>query len=848
MGMRVRQSICKYFLVILVLYVSIAESFGQVYNIKKDITEAFQNGDTQALSRAMNGLYELNYESPDEPGLYVIDTLGVLDILTHIDNVSATITYDADADRRIAADLLYSLYSSSIGRFDTAIASSKSIVEFIEKSSDYDTYPYYATLDLLSGYYYEIQNFDSSIKCAQKILKHAKNSKDSLLLYQASMHIARSELRLGNLKTAYKYIKVAYNHPDKEYLSYRLSINSTYVEILQSLASTAISNNKAKKIVEYYDELLSIFREYPDVNVASFFKDEFIIGTFSTLLSKGYKKDDIKKYIDIFATLRYESLVRFGAYNYESNDGMALIVRSWGEKALNEVKFDIARYFFDYAYDLSEKGELSDDVSIYINDWYAYYYQYKDNNHKFAINAYMRSLDIALKNNDKSTIGESLKYILNVYDESVSHVRYFYAKQKLENGIFLLSYSDTEYILTQWACISEKVIAQLGENFFNNVIKSYRDVPENRRVFPFYSAADNKLMQAHNLIKEANYTAALGLISELIHDESLTNDDIMDLIWRIDNNLYLNTGYIESDLFLKNVREANFIKNRKEVITWIDQERERIKNWLGYELGYVQNLVDEGKIDDAMQAYDGILEQIQYLENPDSLYLEVQLSRSIDLCFQAKNYDEALRVSMEVNNFAKEKQSRNHLVISNSLVIIVECLSKMGNYKEALSFCEENIELLNRYKVDDDGHHLLNALQKYGDINLYLNNYNIAEDTYIRYLSASGEYNVNVALVVTNLARVYSEKLKSSLENKNGNECLEIYNKAINLFKSYPKADYGLGLYFSPLGDQLKDILSIIPYEQVTTLCNNIIDLDILINSLINDIIQKGDKNENILQ
>jgi tetratricopeptide (TPR) repeat protein len=219
-------------------------------------------------------------------------------------------------------------------------------------------------------------------------------------------------------------------------------------------------------------------------------------------------------------------------------------------------------------------------------------------------------------------------------------------------------------------------------------------------------------MQAHNLIKEAKYTVAFKLINELVDEESLSDDDLIDLIWRIDNNLYLNTGYKESAIFLRNIREATFVQNRSEVISWIDREKERIKNWLGYKLGYAHSLVEEGNIDDAMKEYDDILSQIPHLENPDSLYLETQLMRAIDLCYQAKKYDEALLVSKEVHDVAIDKAPDNHLIICNSLLVIVESLIKLENHSEALLYCEENINLLKKHKLDEDGHHLLQALQQ----------------------------------------------------------------------------------------------------------------------------------------
>lgn len=816
----------KYF-VVFVLCICTQVLYAQSHKIKKDISDAFINGDGEALSRAMNGFQELVCESDTEPGLYVIDTLAVLDILSHLENITGNITYTSDPNSRIAADMLNSLYYSSIGKFDSAILSSKQIIDYLEKTRGFDKNLYCSILNLLSGYYYEVQDYESSLLCARNILKYVKAS--DMLFYDTSLHMARSELGLGNLKSAYKYIRIAYNHPETEYQSYRAAINGAYVEILQSLASSAISKNNSKQFSKYYEELLSIFSDYPDTNVSMYLEDEFIVATFTTLINKGYKKEDINEYIDIIAKLRYESFVRFSSYDYDFNDGVALIVRSWGEKALNAEKLDVARCFFDYVYDLSGKGELSDDVSININAWYAYFYQYYDKNQILAFDAHKRSLEICLKNNEKSMAEENLMYLMNILDNSTSHIRYFYAKPKVDNGIFVLSYSDTDYILNQWESISQKVVSIFGDDYFRNILNSYsKYIQEDMRVFLFYSASDIKLMRAHNLIKEAKYTVAFKLINELVDEESLSDDDLIDLIWRIDNNLYLNTGYKESAIFLRNIREAAFVQNRSEVISWIDREKERIKNWLGYKLGYAHSLVEEGNIDDAMKEYDDILSQIPHLENPDSLYLETQLMRAIDLCYQAKKYDEALLVSKEVHDVAIDKAPDNHLIISNSLLVIVESLIKLENHSEALLYCEENINLLKKHKLDEDGHHLLQALQQYGDINLYLKNYDSAEQAYLTCLNNHEEY--NLVVLVTNLAQIYGERLKDSITLKDGMLCLEMYNKAINLFKSYPNATPGLSFYFSPLSEQLMDVLSVIPAGDRTRLCDDIIALDLLVN------------------
>lgn len=805
--------------------------YAQSYNIKKDITEAFQSSDTDALGRAMNGVKELIIESTTEPGVYVVDTLSVCDILSHIENISENITYDSNPDNRIAADLLYSLYSSIIGRYSVAISSSEKIVRFLEANPNYDRYFYCSILDMLSGYYFENQDYESSIKYSTKLMKHLRKVEDvsNILFYDSSMHIARSEFNLGNIKSAYKHIKIAYNHPDKDYLSGRLSINSAYVEILQSLASTAISKNNFKRFIEYYEELLTIFRDYPDINVSMLLEDEFIIGTFTSLIKFNYKKEEIHKYIETISRLRYESMARYNSFDYTYLDGIAMIVRSWGEEAINAEKLDIARLFFDFAYDMSIKGYLSYDVSLNINSWYAYFCQYFDNNHVLAIDAYKRSLDLALINNDKSTTQEYLKYILNIHDESISHLRYFIDIPKPDQGIFVLSFADADYILRQWDIISAQVISQFGEKFFTQTITSFKDLKEDYRVFPLYSSSDNKLMHAHNFIREGNYVTAFKLINELVNDETLNDDKIIEIIWRIDNNLYLNTGYKESDLFLQNVRESNFVANKSEVITWIDNERERIKNWLGYKVGEAHNLAETGNFEVAMETYDGILEQIKYLDNPDSLYVETQLMRAIDLRYLAENYNESLSYSREVYNIVKEKFPENHLTRSNALANISECLYKIGNYSEALIFCEENIELLNKYKVDDDGHHLFNVLFQYGNINMELNKYDSAEYAYRRCLKNSDE--TTELLLVTNIAKIYKERLNAALKSKNGELCFKIYEDVIQLYTSYPQADPGLVLYFSPLDTQIKDILAIINPNSVCKLCDDIIALDSLVNS-----------------
>lgn len=802
----------------------------QTNSIKQDIIQTFKYDDGDAFARVLSSLKDLGSESIQNPGVYEIDTLAVYDIISTVDSVSKDITYASDSDKRLVVDLLYGILYTSIGDYVKAILAYESANAFCNENHNVDVSAQISVLDLLSGVYYENGNYESSLKYAISLNKLIKrhNIQDETFVCQSYMHMARSQLMLGELQSAYKNIKKAYLHPDKEYLSARLSINADYIEILKALSGEAIKNKKYSKVIDYYKELTSILSEYRDINVSSSLDDEFIINTLSAM-NNNLEAQEILRYIDLFAELQHEGLMRFNLYDYTLNDGKALHIKSWGEQALNNGSIEFARLCFKRVYQMSIDEELSEQISMVMNSWYAYFKLFTDNDHIEAFNAYHKSLNTALRLNDSSQIEEYLRNILYVLDESTTHIRYFFAQPQIDKGIFVLSFSDTEYLLKQWSIISEQIVLQLGEDFFNKILKAHKDVPKNQRVFPFYSEPDNKLMWAHNLIREADYTKALQLINELIIEESLNNDDVIDLIWRIDNNLYLNTGYKESDLFLQNILEASFVRNRSEVTEWIDRERERIKDWFGHELGYANQLAEDGDIENAMKTYDGILEQVQYSENPDSLYLEVQLMRAVNLCYYAKKYDESLLVSKEVSEMATDKAPGNYLVRSNSLSLIVQSLIKLENYSEALSYCEENINLLKRHKVDDDGHHLLQALQQYGDINLSLKNYDLAEKAYLTCLDNNLE-EYNLVILVTNLAQIYYERLEESLRSKNGELCLEMYYKAIDLFKSYPSADAGLSMYFSPFSNRLKDILSIIPQEEITRLCDDIIDLDLLVN------------------
>lgn len=681
----------KYF-VVFVLWICTQGLYAQNNNIKKDITEALQNADTDAFDRVYNGFRAFLYEEPIGSGLYEADTLAILDIISHIERASESITYESNPDNRIAADMLYSLYTSIIGRYSDAIKSTEAIVDYWEANRNFDKDMYCSILNSLSGYYYAVEDFESSLLCAKKVLKNIKSN--NIALYDASLYVAMSELELGNIQSAYKYVKIAYNHPKTEYQTYRATINGTYVEILQSLANSSISKNKPKKFTEYYNEILSIFRDYPDINVSTTLEDQFIIETFSTLLSKGYSKDDINKYIGILAMLRYESYVRFTSYDYDSNDGIALIVRLWGEKALNADKLDIARFFFDYVYDLSKNGKLSGDVSININAWYAYFYQYYDNNHLFAFDAFNRSLEICLKNNDKTEIEEYLNYLMNILDESLAQIRYFYEKPDYKNRIFVLSRTDTEYLLKKWEDISTIIISTYGEDFLNEVLNSHTNLSDSQRVFLPYSLSDIQLIKAHLFIYYKEYTSFAKALEDIALRFQLDEDAMIDILYRIERLLGLHHNYDASLDFISFIVESNVFKKYIKVQEWaIVEKNNHLYDWIEDEVNMAEVEADKGNIDESIKWFDSVLDIICREEGKNFKYLSI-LNKKAEIAYRNNELATAIEAYEVADSLGRTDFSDSLFTRYSTLVGLATSYNEVADYSRAILICNKLINML----------------------------------------------------------------------------------------------------------------------------------------------------------
>ncbi len=808
---------------ILVLVLFAYASSAQSFPTQEEIQQVMIEGPDWKVVRLKNRILNIQSSIDSTSVEYQICNLYLLPLYAKLnDNSSA----------RKASESLY-YYLNNGGR------------EQLKDQCDVDELQMQVTLSLMSCYADE-ENYQKAQELGEECLRYAKGLNNHHY-YSALQQVADVQNKLGDNATAYKNIKLCYNKFDNtEWLpgdATRSLINTTYFNVLRDLSIEAAGRGDTRKVKKYFQEALKIDSDYPETNTSLYFDSDFLISIVESLPLKTSNNELTKLLLSVVESKRKSYLAAVQRLNEEDdsisdNDYYASCFLGFAQDAMSQNKTRSAEAFINIAADLCKHDDVSSIVKEYTLDYLAYFFAHFKGDYLNAILNFEKLIPVR-RDNDSDNLKATYSNILNAVARATQCNRYFYSiaigsieKQEEADYIPITSPKETRLILNEWKKISEDIISYHGKPYFNTLLVDYRR-PINQRVFALFSLPDTKLMMAHNSIREADYETAFKIIQELVNEESLNNDKIQDLVWRIDNNLYLNTGYLESDSFLQHLRTASFVINNPDLIEWIDYERVRIKDWLGYAMGYAHGLAEEGKMEEANQEYDIILKQIQGLEKKDSLYLEVQLTRAIDL-YVAKDDKTALEIATEIIKKSKVQKPQNYLLQCNTLWLIGECLRRAERYNEALTYCEENISLLKKNSVDSDGHHLQNIILQHGDILLDLKNYNPAEQSYIEFLSAldgrePSRGSDDHTIVISKLAQIYSEKLQSAIEQKNGELCQELYSKAIDLFKRYPKAAAGYHIYFGPFNERISNLLSLIPRNTITSFCEGLIDLDQII-------------------
>ena len=715
--------------------------------------------------------------------------------------------------------------------------------EKIEELGNSDELMMQVTLTLMTCYADE-EDFSKAEELGDECLSYAKKL-DNHHYYSALQQVADIQNKLGKNSLAYKNIKECYKRFDDSQWTdldvTRNLINTTYFNTLRDLAIQAISERKNSTAKKYLKEIHTIFKDYPETNTAILI-DSYLLASLVEGMpanSSISDADDITKTLLELRYLSYLSVIRdLGEDNeyISANDYFASSYLRAAQDAINDKRIRAADIFLRLAEKTSENKDVAERVKEFLLDYSAFFDVQFKGAYIDALHKYQKLIEIREENDDEYLKNTYLNFLTLL--EQVTHcVRYFYAypigaidKQDTEEFVPVLPPAEVSSFLDAWAEISSEIENKHGKGYLNSLLFSFHHLPADQRVFPLYSKEDTKLMKAHNFIRNKEYENAFSIISMLISDNSLSNDKIIDLIWRIDNNLYLHSGYLEADDFLQHISSSDFAIARGDVNSWVIRERTRIKDWLSYAIGYAHSFAEEGKIDEAIKEYDIIVNQIQGMENRDSLYLEVQLTRAIDL-YTAQDYDSAMSIALDINNRTKNQNPVNYLLRSNALWLISECHYKSDRLTEARSVCEENLLLLNEHPVDNDESHLKNILLDHGDICLALNDYSSAQESYLLFLNKLSQSELtnkstDYELAVSSIAQLYGEQLRKAISDKDGFLCLSIYSKAAGVLSKYKTTQLGYHGYFDPYDNQLKEVIGLISSDEIYNLGELVIDLD----------------------
>ena len=703
------------------------------------------------------------------------------------------------------------------------------------------------TLTLMTCYADE-EEFHKAEELGDECLSYAKTL-DNHHYYSALQQVADIQNKLGKNVLAYKNIKECYKRFDNSQWTEidvtRNLINSTYFNVLRDLAIQAVSAKQLAKAKKYLKEIDNIFKDYPETNTALLI-DSALLASIVESLPEGTNLSEADILLENLLGLRYESYLAvikdLGEQNeyISANDYYASGYLRAAQDAINDQRIKAAGVFLRLAEKASENTDVTAKVKEFILDYSAYYDVRFKGAFIDALRKYQKLIEIREENDDENLENTYLHFLTLL--EQVTHcVRYFYAypvgsieKQESEAFVPVLSTEDVSSFLDAWKSIASGIERKHGKGYLNSLLYSFHHLPADQRVFSLYSTEDTELMMAHNYIRNKEFDNAFSIINKLISDHAFSNNKITDLIWRIDNNLYLHSGYLDADDFLQHVSKSELVKSRDEVLAWVEQERIRIKDWHRYAVGYAHSFTEEGKIEEAMKEYDLILEQIQGMEGRDSLYLETQLMRALDL-YSVKDYDSAIEIARDVNSRSKSQHPINYLLRSNTLWLLSDCLCKAEKYSEARVLCEENLSLLKEHPVDDDDSHLKNILFELGDVCLALKDYSSAEDFYTTFLNKLSPIDINsrsaeYQLVVSNLAILYREKLHGAIADKDSQRCVSIYSRAADFFLKHKSVPLGYHGSFDPYDNQLKDIMSFMSSDEIHTLGDLVISLDSAIN------------------
>lgn len=649
-----------------------------------------------------------------------------------------------------------------------------------------------------------LHKFDEAKYYAEKSLYYAKKLDDnsngyySIALYQCSI----VNLELGEIDKAYKQIVEAYNKIDAT-SSYVTAICDTYINTLVKKAESVASKRKSADILKYYYEAQSVVDKYPNLVVASALEETF----YDKCIIQCIRNNNNDGACNIAKARALAQRTAYDKYNSDKDpdyigekDYYVQMSITNASKAYDSGMEDVHDIYVQAAYQFSLDEGVSVPIKSYALSWYASYVGIAKGDFNKAIDLSWKRFQFDEGYANLSTLENDLKDIFYYADIATTYIRYFY-KNPLRNEetktyVPIVSENDTRHILDMCSMICSYVSDKYGANIYNTVATEYKDLPDNYRVFPVFSKEDISLMKAHCAVYYKDYSSFDNILESLLSTNIFDDNKLIDLIWRVDNNLFLNYDYTSACLFLEHIKERPQIKERKEVLAWIDNEVPYLGDWVNQQTILAQQKSgEEGDIDGAVNIYKNILSQIEKTSGHNNEYVGTLCSMGVDLCL-SKRFDDAIDYLSQADVLSSDICPNDFSNRYTTLKALILSYSALDNYEEKYKAAIKAEEFLKNNRWDKDSVYSYNtefcfvnaeksnALFKLGKLDDAKNN--LADGISFIDNPLNQCDSLTISPIITEYIRECREEAENGVKKNDINYCADLLRSGFSVIRNHP--------------------------------------------------------------
>lgn len=752
----------KYTLTIVLILSTSFNCFSQSQNLEEVVTHFIRTGDEKSLPLIESGFRELGISK---------DTTTINKLIGFL--IEEREVIKNDKAHLFVLDIMLGPLLVANNEYDKGISILNESYNNIKEIRDVEADAIYSISYLLSISHNAKGDYSRALKYGNEMLKLSGKCIAPSAPFTSYLQIAISELGLGNLHSAYRNIQKAYQSPDKDKFSTRLNINSTYIDVLKQLTRVACTKNDINNVIKYYKEAQKIIIDYPDMDLSLYIDDEYILELATILVEATDNPNDIHKFIKEILEIKGAEYALYPDSELSRVDYITLYCRMVAESALEKGRVSVGKAFYDYAHILTkEDSAISTKISDNTNQWYSIYRSKYENDFLFGAQIYAEQVKNAIDTKDITLAKELMTNFLYFYDSATFCIREFHKNPDNNDGIYLLPHNEVSNILNIWQDIASKYTDTFGIYHFNNFIKSYRDLPENLRVFPLYSIEDTELMKLHLLIYQKDYQSFKVRFEQMCNSFKLNEDQVVDIIFRIKESLYRNYDYYSASTFLQEVRRYSFVEQNTYLAEFIERATESVDDWINYNISTAQSLSQDGKYDKAMSLFDDVLDQIYKKSGICTLYLETLNFKAYESLIHQK-YTDAKTILEKADSLYLTTKISDISVRYTSLCYLSFCYASLGEFDKSLKSSRDTYQYINSMRNESNDYdywgELCYTYRNEGEALWNLGEFDKAEIILKKSYELAKEHKIDsltTEVIIQELMQLYKERIKrTSVEN-----------------------------------------------------------------------------------